>query len=90
MKSGNPVDSPALIELLLHYHCMACPPRESSVNSEGTRMLLDYNLIGVSENPAGYITTARGMAHVEALCNLNIPEIRWVTPENSTQKSSHQ
>lgn len=76
MSTGNIINSPALITLLLHYHCRADKPHSSPVNDDGTELLLQHELIESADRESLYTTTDRGRAHVQALCDLPVPEIQ--------------
>jgi len=53
------------------------------VNQSGTGEFIKHGLIEIAETVSGYKTTDKGAAHVDALCNLPIPEIKWVTPNHA-------
>jgi hypothetical protein len=78
--------TPNDIEILLHCHCCPEPhPRaRASAVSESLEMLLLEGLVQPYDSEHGriaagtFITTDRGRAHVEQLCNLPFPERAWI------------
>ncbi len=84
MKSGNPVNTPLLVGLLMHYYCKADPPPNSDAPAvqSGIRLLLDCELIEEDDGLPEYCVTERGCAHIQAICKLKLPEIVWQTPSS--------
>lgn len=74
--------TPNDIEVLLHCHVSPTPhPRlEYPGVSESLRMLKGAGLITQTDGMYNtYETTPRGRAHVEQLCNLELPRLQWVS-----------
>jgi hypothetical protein len=71
--------SPNNIEVLLHYHTTPRPhPRiDAPATCDFTRILLEAGCITPGDTGA-YITTAKGAAWVQALCNVECPREAYV------------
>lgn len=80
--------TPLHIGLLLHHHCHCEPysehdPRhaESSAVSEYRKHLILEDLLTVdAQSGSGYMTTERGKALVQMLCDTPYPISEWVNP----------
>lgn len=79
---GGPL-CPNDIEVLLHCHTTPGPhPRmHAPAVAEAINALLRHKLIAPAdrEDPY-YVTTRRGAAFIEALCNTKLPVAVWVQP----------
>jgi len=80
--------TPLHIKLLLHHHCR-CEPysrhdpdhAESPAVSEYRSELILADILTIdSTSGSGYMTTERGKALVEMLCQTPFPESKWINP----------
>ncbi len=81
----NRVLTPAILEILLHYHYRSNDYEvKSDTAMKGIETLLNLKLIEPYAPPsrpeASYIITDRGQAHVDGLCTLPLPEQKWISP----------
>jgi hypothetical protein len=72
--------TPGEIEILIHCHCTPEPhPRLHAPAVQATiQSFLANDLIQRAESFDGYVTTARGAAHIEQLCRTPWPTQAWV------------
>ncbi len=83
--------TPLQIKMVLHYYAIAEPygirePQhaESPAVYQQRGALVALGLIEEDGDwPAGYRTTGRGNAYVEALCAMDLPIQKWVMPDRA-------
>lgn len=70
--------------ILLHIHVSAAPLTELLPPADWQKNVLERfvkaELIEPCDREPGYMTTSRGAAYVEAVCNLPFPECKWEIP----------
>lgn len=80
---------PGKIALLLHYHFDPIKPDTDGNTRKWTDELLADNLIEISNRPpdpvySEWITSKRGQAYVEMLCNTPLPIQQWIDPRSNS------
>lgn len=76
--------TPLKLQILLHYYAMATDYRDGDLSApavaEAVQDFLAGDMLQRGENSwgAAYSITERGRAHVENLCRLPFPILRWV------------
>ncbi len=81
--------TPLHLKLMLHYYTSPEPfPQESEGISEYRQHLIRMELITVTPqcNPCCYVTTGRGTAFVQLLCETSLPTQAWVRPDGTQIK----
>ena len=72
--------TPSTIEVLIHCYVSPVPhPRITApAVVEGLEELHMLGLIEPSKVEGAYVTTARGVAHIEQVCRLTLPIQAWI------------
>lgn len=82
--------TPNEIEMLIHFHTSSAPhPRRNApAVKSSTAWMLQSDLIREAPVDDGvdafmhYVTTAKGAAMIQILCDTPLPECRFVDPRN--------
>ena len=75
--------TPNDLEILIHCHVSPTPhPRiDAPAVVQALDDLVECDLIIKHKGCDGvYSTTDRGKAHIEVLCNMSLPEKKWIDP----------
>ena len=79
--------TPLMIEILIHYYCRVDDFRDLDAPAvkDAIDYFLDNGLIKINTNTKYYgVYTGNQDAlkvYIEALCNVPLPELKWVIPE---------
>jgi len=76
--------SPLFLDAILHYHTSPGDYRDGDFSAPAVREMIDwmYDNKLIDHGCGRYIATDRLHAFVEKLCSIQLPELKWVYPED--------